>query len=73
MKHKRFSAKAYPSRSMAWAKETCEGTFDEIKAAIEIGAFIYEQQLRSGIEYRIKYPSGGNHKISKRIFDKLKT
>ena len=59
--------------SKAQIKNKCEGTFEEIKEAVTNGAILETVNFWNCREYWIKYPKGGTHRITKRIYDKLNT
>lgn len=56
---------------MAWTKSNCEGTFEEIKKAVENGAVLEKNDYWNKTEYALKYTEGGWHRITKRNYDKL--
>lgn len=65
--HKRFSAKAKPSRSMSYQNEKADNDLEKAKNALIHGATI---ETTCG-EYWIKYSEGGTYRITKRIFNLL--
>lgn len=57
---------------MAYQKHKADTDFEKIKLSVSKGATL---EKRGGFwskeEYWIKYPQGGQHRITKRIYDKL--
>ena len=61
--------KKQPSKAKVYNK--VEGTLKEIQNAVINGAIIQQIDFFNKTEYWIKYPQGGYHKISKRIYDSI--
>lgn len=66
----RFGAKSKASTAKTYDK--VEGELAKIIEAIKDGAIVEEKKYWNKTEYWIVYPQGGAHRISLRIYNKIK-
>jgi hypothetical protein len=66
---RKHCVKKQPSKAISYNK--VEGTLKEIMDEVKKGAKLEQVNLWNKVEYWIRYPQGGYHRISKRIYDAI--
>lgn len=66
---RKHGVKKQPSQAKTYNK--VEGALNEIMDAVKNGAILEKLNFWNSVEYWIKYPQGGRHKISKKIYDAI--